>query len=207
MKGMWRRAPGRRATIGLAAAVFVVLAGVYAVQLHRDFSAADTGELLVNVVLGGVIIALAALTLTVCIAYLLEEVIPGRLQRLVTWVPRGAGLLFVALLLTLSFDVFDHGYRAVELAAALLLHMIPALVLLAAMLLAWRWEWVGTLTFGGWALLWTVLGTGGPPSVQVLVVGLPLILAVLFAFGWHQRSTTHVRAGPHAAGARHVDPA
>jgi hypothetical protein len=184
--------PGRTATIALAALVFIALAGTYALQLRRDFSgAAGTGEILVNVVLGVVIIAVAGLTLTVSVAHLLGESIPASLQRLVIWVPRGAGLLFVLLLAALSFDVFQHGYSAGELVVAVLLHLIPAFVLLGAMLLAWKWEWVGALIFGGWALLWTILGPSGPPSVHVLIVGLPFLLAVLFVFGWHQRSTTH----------------
>jgi uncharacterized membrane protein YwaF len=193
-------------TIVLAAVVFAVLAGAYVLQMRRDFAGtAGTGEILINLLLAGVIIALAALTLTVSLVHLLDDAVPERLQRLVIWVPRGAALLFVAFLAALSFDVFEHGYTAGQLVAALLLHLTPAFVLMGAMLLAWRWEWVGALIFGGWAMLWTVLGPGGPPSARVLIVGLPLILAVLFMFGWHQRSTTHGGAGAHATGPLHEE--
>jgi hypothetical protein len=65
------------------------------------------------------------------------------LQQLLFWTPRLLGILFVAFLSLFALDVFGEGYGFWRTQLALVMHLIPALIVLAAVVVAWRWEAVG----------------------------------------------------------------
>jgi hypothetical protein len=67
---------------------------------------------------------------------------------------------------------------------ALFMHLIPAMVLTAAIIAAWRWEWVGTVLFIGWGILYVTRAHGPEWFVYVLVAGLPALIGCLFLAGW-----------------------
>ena len=114
------------------------------------------------------------------------QTLTPRLRRWLRWTPRTLLLAFAAVLALFSLDVFAPGRSAQDLALGLLMHNLPALVLLAAGLAAWRWPWVGALGLGAFAAWWLVLvsGRGFLPSEFLLLLVLPLIVATLFLLSW-----------------------
>jgi hypothetical protein len=73
------------------------------------------------------------------------------------------------------------------------MHQIPVFVLIAALILAWRWEWIGAALYGVAGLLdigWT-LSTSRPPLLKlnkILSVACPaLVIAGLFLANWLKR--------------------
>jgi hypothetical protein len=52
-----------------------------------------------------------------------------------------------------ALDVFGEGYRFSETILALLIHLIPSALLLVALIVAWRNEWLGGILFIGLGIL------------------------------------------------------
>lgn len=114
------------------------------------------------------------------------------------WLPRVLAVLFIAFLSLFALDVFQKGIGPLQTAIALAMHLIPSLVLLIAVILAWRWAWIGALFFGAagiWVLypVWVkpLLFYQTAPRHQVIgslmIAGPALLIAVLFLVGWVMR--------------------
>jgi hypothetical protein len=58
------------------------------------------------------------------------------LKQFLFWTPRVLGVLFVAFLSLFALDVFGEGYGLGGTILALVMHLIPALLVLAALVLA-----------------------------------------------------------------------
>jgi hypothetical protein len=117
-----------------------------------------------------------------------------RVRRLLFWTPRIALLLFAFLLSLLALDVFGQGAGFWETLLALLIHLIPTWAMLIVVALAWRWEWVGTLLLTAWAISYLVMASGFPPSVYLMMSGLPFMLGLLFWLNWRYRTELHPAA-------------
>jgi hypothetical protein len=83
----------------------------------------------------------------------------AHLKQLLFWTSRVLGVLFVAFLSLFALDVFGEGSGFWDTARALVMHLIPALLVLAALVLAWRREAVGgilLIALGTWYLVNTL---------------------------------------------------
>lgn len=63
------------------------------------------------------------------------------------WLPRILGILFSVFLGLFSLDVFQIQAPPLQLLVGFLMHNIPALIVLLATLVAWKWERLGGLLF------------------------------------------------------------
>lgn len=72
---------------------------------------------------------------------------PANRNPLIYWLPRIASLCFVALLMLFSLDVFEEGRATGKIALGLFMHNIPALILLAVTIVAWKREMVGAVVY------------------------------------------------------------
>ncbi|MEM4239851.1 MAG: hypothetical protein QXM31_02295 [Candidatus Woesearchaeota archaeon] len=70
-----------------------------------------------------------------------------KVSKFVYWTPRILGLLFVAFLALFSLDVFGTGLGFWQTLGALFMHNIPALILLAVVIISWKHEIVGGIAF------------------------------------------------------------
>jgi hypothetical protein len=101
------------------------------------------------------------------------------------WVPRILAVLTALFLGMFALDVFGEGYRLGELLLALFMHLIPSLLILIVLAIAWRWERVG----GGLFILLGVfyIGFFWHPSrwLSYLVISGPLFLTgFMFIFSY-----------------------
>ena len=118
------------------------------------------------------------------------------------WAPRILSLLFVAFLMLFSLDVFDEGLDFWGTLLGLFMHNLPALILLALALVAWKHELVGGITFLATGLLLIVVfqnylsalqkQQGGIPwyiafSRSLMVIGPALLIGALYLVGWYKR--------------------
>lgn len=102
-----------------------------------------------------------------------------RAHTMVKWSARLLGIAVVVFIGAFSLDALDEGF------AALLIHLIPASVLLAAVAFAWRWEWIGAAVFIGLASYYA--GIAGRWD-RILVISGPLAVAgVLYLLSWRSR--------------------
>jgi hypothetical protein len=84
--------------------------------------------------------------------------------------------------------------------AASAIHLIPSLVLLVVLILAWRWEWIGATAFGAVGLLdiaSLVPRSSIPVGTRVAWVAITAVsafmVAALFLLGWLKHAEAHMR--------------
>lgn len=109
-------------------------------------------------------------------------------KRILFWTPRILCILFAVFLSMFALDVFGEGYSLWQTIGALLLHLIPTFIVVIALVIAWKWELVGAILFGAFAVLYVLLTWGRFPFVVYLTISGPLALvAVLFLFNWRYK--------------------
>ena len=116
-------------------------------------------------------------------------------KRALFWTPRALSILFIAFLSLFALDVFDGHLGFWQTALALTMHLIPSFVLIAALVLAWRWEWIGAALYGTAGLMyvgWVVsLSRPVPPAIRLnwilAIAGPAFVIAGLFLANWLKR--------------------
>jgi hypothetical protein len=119
----------------------------------------------------------------------------ARARRFLFWSPRILCLLFAAFISIFALDVFDGHHGFWQTALALGMHLIPTFVLLAALALCWRWEWIGAILFPALGVLHLVAMRGRFPwSTYAIIDGPLLLLGVLFLLNWRERKALQAEA-------------
>ena len=106
-------------------------------------------------------------------------------KRVVFWMPRILCLLFALFISLFALDVFGAGYGFWETIVALLMHLIPTGIILIALAIAWRWEWIGAILFvavGAWYVI-TACGKFAW-TTYLLIVGPAFLIGALFLVNW-----------------------
>jgi hypothetical protein len=109
------------------------------------------------------------------------------LKQILFWTPRVAGILFVLFISIFAADVFDMQLGFWGTLFALFMHLIPSIFLTIAIIVAWKWEWVGAVLFIGWAIWYVVFMRGFDWTVYAIIAGLPALIGLLFLAGWAWR--------------------
>jgi len=123
-------------------------------------------------------------------------------NRFLFWAPRALSIALIAFLSMFAMDVFGENLGFWETAQALAIHLIPSIVLIAALILAWRWEWIGATLYGAAGLLYffwvATLSRPVPPAIRIVwvlgIAGPAFLIAALFLVNWINRrkqSTPH----------------
>jgi hypothetical protein len=63
------------------------------------------------------------------------------------WIPRVLGILAILFMMLFSLDCFEGGDKLGEELLCLLMHNIPALIIVGILIVAWKWELVGGILF------------------------------------------------------------
>ena len=106
-----------------------------------------------------------------------------RTTALLRWSPRVLGLGITLFLAAFALDVFGEQHGALATALALAVHLVPALVALGVLVLAWRRPWIGAVAFLGLAVGYAAMVPRRPD--WILIIGGPLALVgLLFAASW-----------------------
>jgi len=123
--------------------------------------------------------------------------------RTLFWAPRVLSVLFIGFLSLFALDVFGEGFGFWRTLAALAVHLIPSLVLIAALVVAWRWEWVGAAIYGAAGMLYilNLVGRPRPPLAvklqwMAVIAGPALAIAALFLANWWKHDQLRRRARP-----------
>ena len=105
-------------------------------------------------------------------------------------------IIFILSLLLLSLDVFAEGLSFWETALGLFMHNIPALVLLIALLISWKYEIVGGIVFilaGIFYIAWLLM-TAITTSFEwyyllwaIQVSGIAFFIGILFLVNWFKK--------------------
>ena len=111
-------------------------------------------------------------------------------RRLLYWTPRILCIVFAAFLSIFALDVFDMPVDFRHKMLALLIHLIPSGLVLAALIIVWRREWIGAVIFPLLALLHLVGMRGRLDWTGYVGIEGPLVLlGILFGLNWRSRAT------------------
>lgn len=113
------------------------------------------------------------------------------------WTPRIMSILFICFLSLFSLDVFQPGMSATEIALGLFMHNIPSIILIVLLIISWRREIIGALTYFAAGtiyigfVLYNVMKSGLPWYTGLtwsLIIALPaFIIGLLFLANWRHR--------------------
>ncbi len=119
-----------------------------------------------------------------------------KIGKFLYWTPRILSIIFILSLLLLSLDVFAEGLSFWETALGLFMHNIPALVLLIALLISWKYEIVGGIVFilaGIFYIAWLLM-TAITTSFEwyyllwaIQVSGIAFFIGILFLVNWFKK--------------------
>jgi len=113
------------------------------------------------------------------------------------WAPRILCILAILFVSLFALDSFSSERTFWQNTAAFLMHLIPSFVLLAVLIISWKWEKVGGIILTIVGLAWTVfvfiLNYKRTHSVAtslliILMVALPFVLAgILFILSYYSK--------------------
>jgi len=110
-------------------------------------------------------------------------------EKVLFWSPRVLGILIAIFVSLFALDVFGEGYSFWETIAALAMHLIPTLVILIVLGIAWRWEWIGGFLFVVLGVLYITLFWEPSNLPAYLLISGPLFLVgILFLLDGYYRS-------------------
>ena len=112
--------------------------------------------------------------------------------RLLFWAPRLLTIAFAIFLSAFALDVFSEKQPLGKLLLALLIHLIPAAIILLVLAFAWHWEWVGTVVFAGLGIFYWLRNLRHPNWI-VVISGPLFLIAALFLVNWVKHDQLHNR--------------
>jgi len=122
-------------------------------------------------------------------------------RRALYWAPRVLSIAFIIFLSLFALDVFNEPRGFWGTLLALAMHLIPTAVLIVALILAWRWEWIGAALYALAGLLYVgwVVSMARPvhPLVRLVwaltIAGPALLIAGLFLANWLKHGELRAR--------------
>ncbi|MDD4347171.1 MAG: hypothetical protein PHZ11_09905 [Desulfitobacteriaceae bacterium] len=113
------------------------------------------------------------------------------------WAPRILSILFILFLAMFSLDVIEPGRSAGDIIIGLIMHNIPVFILIGLLLIAWKHELVGAVTFITAGLLYTgmtVLNAIQSEfpwylslSWSLTIAGPAFLVGILFLLSWKRK--------------------
>lgn len=117
--------------------------------------------------------------------------------RILHWLPRTLCILAILFISIFALDAFEPGLPLWQQLGAFLIHLIPSFVLLAILLVAWKWEFVGGLIFAVIGLVFTPIifmhnyrmnESVGMSALIVLMITIPfVVVGVLFIMSHYRK--------------------
>jgi len=125
-----------------------------------------------------------------------------KVSRFIYWTPRILSIIMILFLAMFSLDVFDSCNSLLTCLLALFMHNLPVIILIIVLIISWKREIVGAVSFilagllyifllliqiskgqGGWfMLLW---------SIQISLPA--FIIGFLFYLGWRKKKKPRLR--------------
>ena len=102
----------------------------------------------------------------------------------IVWTPRVLGILIVLFVSAFALDAFSDSQPFGKALVDFGVHLVPALILVGIVLLAWRWPWVGAAAFTTLAVVYAL----NSPRLDwsLLIAGPLLVVGLLFLWSWRQ---------------------
>ena len=116
------------------------------------------------------------------------------INKVILWTPRILSIMLIIFLSMFSFDVFELDDVSYRLALGFVVHNIPVIVLVIALIFSWKYPLVGACTYIGAGIFYAIwmLIAGEPVMVDaIFILGLPaVIIGVLFLISSKKSSSS-----------------
>ena len=115
----------------------------------------------------------------------------NKINKFIYWTPRVLSIIFILFLAVFSFDVFEMELSFWQTIGALFMHNIPSLILLAVLIISWKYEIVGGITFilaGLLYILMLLMRGWYSLSGLLLIAGPAFLIGILFIIGWLKKN-------------------
>lgn len=125
-----------------------------------------------------------------------------KIDKFVYWAPRISAMLFILFLAMFSLDVFEEGKSWREIAVGMFMHNVPALALLAVLIISWKREIVGGVTFILAGILYIAMAVAGVSkngfewymvSWFLVISGPAFLIGGLFLVAWHSKKNKNIK--------------
>jgi hypothetical protein len=119
-----------------------------------------------------------------------------KVTKFIYWTPRIVSIAFLLFLAMFSLDIFDAGYNFWGIVVGLFMHNIPVFMLTILLIMAWKHELVGAITFYLAALVYIGImvynALNNPAewymlSYSIIIAGPAAFIATLFLIGWKRK--------------------
>jgi hypothetical protein len=111
---------------------------------------------------------------------------------IVLWVARLLTIAFAIFISVFAMDVFNEGYGFWKTMLGLFMHLLPTLIILIVLLVAWRNAIIGGLIYILLGITYIVFTWGKSDWTAYALIPAPMILiGVLFFIGWYQKKHRH----------------
>ena len=91
---------------------------------------------------------------------------PVKVGKFIYWTPRILSILFILFLAMFSLDVIEPGRSIGDIIIGLIMHNIPVFILTGLLVIAWKHEAVGAVTFISAGVLYSGLTVEKSRTVQ-----------------------------------------
>jgi len=102
--------------------------------------------------------------------------------KLIIWLPRILGLLFIFFISLFAMDAFSGTATIGDKIIAFLIHMIPSFVLTILLILGWKKPMIGAIFFAGLAIVYAVFTFGEGEWTWIASISGPLFLIGILFF-------------------------
>lgn len=118
-------------------------------------------------------------------------------EKALYWAPRILSILFICFLTLFSLDVFEEGKSIGEILIGLFMHNIPSIIMVILLVIAWRKEIVGAISYFGAGVLYIGLvicsGINSESPWDMItriltIAGPAFIISILFLINWKKRT-------------------
>lgn len=102
------------------------------------------------------------------------------MREILHWLPRLLGIVMAVFISIFALDVFGEGYTIGELMIALFMHLVPTLILIILLVIAWRWPHIGGVLFILLGMAFIILTYNRSHWTAILLIPTPVILIGVF---------------------------
>lgn len=101
-------------------------------------------------------------------------------KKFIYWLPRILGILFTLFISMFALDAFGGGVPFFEAVAGFLIHLLPTYIVIAILLIAWKWEWIGGILFILAGIFYIFAANNMHWSAYAVIAGPPILIGILF---------------------------
>ena len=106
------------------------------------------------------------------------------MNKAIYWTPRILGIAFAGFISLFALDVFGEYTTIGEMAIALLVHLLPTAIVVAVLVVAWRWGWIGGSLYILAGISYAVMVWQRMPDAVLWISGPLWVTGLLFIWSW-----------------------